>query len=84
MTNPDPREGLDREHPGGLIEGGQADIPGVQDLGPADADEEAEAVDRLRSVEADLRAVGRITGDVVWTPGDGPLALGVELVPAEA
>ena len=43
MTNPDPREGLDREHPGGLIEGGQADIPGVQDLGPADADEEAEA-----------------------------------------
>ena len=30
MTNPDPREGLDREHPGGLIEGGQADIPGVQ------------------------------------------------------
>ena len=42
MTNPDPREGHDREHPGGLIEGGQADIPGVQDLGPADADEEAE------------------------------------------
>lgn len=42
MTNPDPRKGLDREHPGGLIEGGQADIPGVQDLGPADADEEAE------------------------------------------
>ena len=43
MTNPDPREGLDREHPGGLIEGGQADIPGVQDRGPADADEESEA-----------------------------------------
>ena len=43
MTNPDPREGLDREHPGGLIEGGQADIPGVQDRGPADADEETEA-----------------------------------------
>ncbi|SEQ06114.1 hypothetical protein [Microlunatus flavus] len=42
MTEPDPREGLDREHPGGLIEGGAADIPGVQDLGPADADEERE------------------------------------------
>ena len=46
MTNPDPREGLDREHPGGLIEGGQADIPGVQDRGPADADEESEARQR--------------------------------------
>lgn len=45
MTNPDPREGLDREHPGGLIEGGQADVPGVQDRGPADADEEAEAAE---------------------------------------
>jgi len=26
----------------GLVETGPADIPGVQDLGPADADEEAE------------------------------------------
>ena len=43
MTNPDPREGLDREHPGGLIDGGPADIPGVQDRSPADAAEEAEA-----------------------------------------
>ena len=60
MTEPDPREGLDREHPGGLIEGGQADIPGVQDLGPADADEEAEAVQD--------RTAGGATGAV--PPGD--------------
>lgn len=40
MTDPDPREGLDPQNPGGLIEGGQADVPGVQDVGPADADAE--------------------------------------------
>ena len=40
MTDPDPRVGLDPEHPGGLVEGGQADIPGVQDEGPADRESE--------------------------------------------
>ncbi|SEQ06144.1 valyl-tRNA synthetase [Microlunatus flavus] len=43
----------------------------------------AAALDRLRPVEPDLRAVGRITGDVTWTPSDAPLGVAVELVPAE-
>ena len=43
----------------------------------------AATLDRLRPVEPDLRAVGRITGDVVWTPAAAPLAVAVVLVPAE-
>jgi len=35
-TLPDPRQA------GGLVESGAADIPGVQDAGPADVEEEAE------------------------------------------
>ena len=41
-----------------------------------------EMLAELRLVEADLRAVGRITGELVWTPGDAPLAVDVELAPA--
>ncbi len=41
-----------------------------------------ELLAELRLVEADLRAVGRITGELVWTPGDAPLAVDVELAPA--
>ena len=40
--DPDPREGADQAHPGGLIDGGPQSIPGVQDRGPADADAEQE------------------------------------------
>ncbi len=49
---PDPREQLDRDQPGGLVESGAADIPGVQDRGPADAEEEAEGT-RPFGVEQD-------------------------------
>ncbi len=36
-----------------------------------------ESLDRLRSVERDLRAVGRLTGEVLWAESD--TAVGVEL-----
>jgi hypothetical protein len=50
-TEPEPRdepqaqldpEAIRRAQTQGLVETGAADIPGVQDRGPADADEEAE------------------------------------------
>ena len=44
-------------------------------LGPADS------LDRLRAVEADLRAVGRLTGELGWTQTDGPITVQVELAP---
>ncbi|MFZ0529891.1 MAG: valine--tRNA ligase [Propionicimonas sp.] len=36
---------------------------------------------RLRSAEADLRAVGRITSPIEWTPAATPLSVGIELKP---
>lgn len=39
---------------------------------------------RLQSVEGDLRAVGRITGEIEWVEAEGPLVVEVELVPAQA
>jgi hypothetical protein len=42
VPDPDPRAGLDPRAPGGLVEGGPADIPGVQDRGAADAAEQTE------------------------------------------
>ncbi|MDO5737532.1 MAG: class I tRNA ligase family protein, partial [Propionibacteriaceae bacterium] len=45
----------------------------------------AEVVERLRTIEADLRAVGRLVGDVTWAVGSrGPLTVDVELPPQEA
>ena len=41
----------------------------------------AAVVERLRGIEADLRAVGRIVGEVVWTTAEEPLS--VEVVLAE-
>jgi valyl-tRNA synthetase len=41
-------------------------------------------LERLRSVESDLRAVGRLTGEVAWVEADGPLAVEVELVASAA
>ena len=41
QAQPDP-EAIRKAQTQGLVETGPADIPGVQDLGPADADEEAE------------------------------------------
>lgn len=39
------------------------------------------SLNRLRAIESDLRAVGRLIGDVEWSEGDGPLSVEVELVP---
>ena len=41
----------------------------------------ATALAALRAVEADLRAVGRITGEVSWAEADGPVAVEVSLAP---
>jgi valyl-tRNA synthetase len=37
------------------------------------------ALAHLQTVEPDLRAVGRITGDVIWVETDGPIAVDVTL-----
>jgi valyl-tRNA synthetase len=42
----------------------------------------AEALARLQAVESDLRAVGRITGEVMWVETDGPVSVDVTLVSA--
>ncbi len=42
----------------------------------------AEALAHLQAVETDLRAVGRITGDVSWIETDGPISVDVTLVSA--
>ena len=39
----------------------------------------ADALGHLQAVESDLRAVGRITGDVIWVESDGPIAVDVTL-----
>ena len=41
-----------------------------------------DALAHLRSVESDLRAVGRISGEVSWVESDGPVAVDVTLVTA--
>jgi valyl-tRNA synthetase len=38
-----------------------------------------EAIGRLQSTESDLRAVGRITGDITWTATSGPIDVDVTL-----
>ncbi|HSN43885.1 MAG TPA: valine--tRNA ligase [Propionibacteriaceae bacterium] len=40
----------------------------------------AEVLERLKGCEGDLRAVGRLVGDIVWTPADAPLSVDVTLV----
>ncbi len=42
----------------------------------------ADSLSRLRTVEQDLRAVGRISGEVEWQVGDAPLAVEVTLLDA--
>jgi valyl-tRNA synthetase len=41
-----------------------------------------DALAHLQSVESDLRAVGRISGEVSWVESDGPVAVDVTLVTA--
>jgi valyl-tRNA synthetase len=40
----------------------------------------ADALGHLRAVESDLRAVGRITGEISWVESDGPISVDVTLV----
>ena len=42
----------------------------------------APTIARLQAIEADLRAVGRIVGEVTWTESDSPLAVDVTLAEA--
>jgi valyl-tRNA synthetase len=44
----------------------------------------ADVLDRLKEIETDLRAVGRLSGEVQWSAADVPLHVDVELVPADA
>ena len=39
----------------------------------------AEVLDRLKEIEPDLRAVGRLTGEIQWSAADVPLTVDVEL-----
>ena len=39
---------------------------------------------RLRSIESDLRAVGRLTGEVAWAVAEGPVMVEVDLAPSGA
>jgi valyl-tRNA synthetase len=42
----------------------------------------AGALAHLQAVERDLRAVGRITGEIIWVEADGPISVDVTLVTA--
>ncbi|SDL34234.1 valine--tRNA ligase [Tessaracoccus oleiagri] len=43
----------------------------------------AAVVENLKAIEEDLRAVGRIVGEIEWTHQDAPLRVDVELAPQE-
>jgi hypothetical protein len=44
----------------------------------------AEVLDRLKEIEADLRAVGRLTGEIQWSAADVPLTVDVALAELSA
>jgi valyl-tRNA synthetase len=44
----------------------------------------SDQLERLRTVERDLRAVGKISGEMTWTPTDEPLTVRLELASTEA
>ena len=41
----------------------------------------ADVLDRLKEIEADLRAVGRLTGEIQWSAADVPLTIDVRAGP---
>ena len=49
----------------------------------ADFSGPADVVARLQAIEPDLRAVGRITGEVTWSESTEPLSVAVDLVEAD-
>jgi valyl-tRNA synthetase len=44
----------------------------------------AEVLDRLKEIETDLRAVGRLTGEIQWSAADVPLTVDVQLAELSA
>jgi valyl-tRNA synthetase len=61
----------------------QAKVSMKTEVALAELSAPAESLARLQSVEADLRAVGRITGELTWTKSDSPLSVAVQLAEAE-
>jgi len=57
----------------------QAKVSMRTDVAAAEFSGLAGSLARLQAVEADLRAVGRISGGVSWVEGDGPVAVRVTL-----
>ena len=53
----------------------KAEVARAEFSGPTDV------IDRLKAAEADLRSVGKITGEVVWTTSSDPLSVAVKLAP---
>ena len=53
----------------------RTEVPRAEFTGPADT------LDRLKEIEADLRAVGRLSGEIEWTAAPVPLTVDVELAP---
>jgi valyl-tRNA synthetase len=62
----------------------QAKVSMKTEVAVAELSAPAESLARLQSVEADLRAVGRITGELTWTKSDSPLSVAVQLAAAES
>ncbi|MCW2803375.1 MAG: valS [Propionibacteriaceae bacterium] len=62
----------------------QAKVSMKTEVAVAELSAPAESLARLQSVEADLRAVGRITGELTWTKSDSPLSVAVQLAEAES
>ncbi len=60
----------------------QAKVSMRTEVGRAELTGPADALDRLKEIESDLRAVGRLTGELLWTAADVPLAIDVELAPS--
>jgi valyl-tRNA synthetase len=58
----------------------QAKVSMRTEVSRAELTGQAEVLDRLKEIEPDLRAVGRLTGELLWTAADVPLVVDVELV----
>jgi valyl-tRNA synthetase len=59
----------------------QAKVSMRTDVSRAEFTGAADVLDRLKAIEPDLRAVGRLAGEIQWSAADVPLAVDVELVP---
>jgi valyl-tRNA synthetase len=59
----------------------QAKVSMRTEINRAELNGPAETLDRLREIESDLRAVGRLTGELLWAAADVPLTVEVQLAP---